>query len=145
MPTGYTHDVQTGEVTNFNDFAKRCARAFGAYVTLRDSPSSMELPRSVGYDSYHQKELDKSKDDLIILDNLTIDQLTKRSFDEYEEDLKRYETNIQECKLFEVRYTTMLDKVKEWTPPTDEHVAFKEFMIQQLTDSIQYDCNTSYY
>jgi len=34
----------------------------------------------------------------------------------------------------------MLSKVQEWKPPTPDHVDLKKFMIQQLEDSIEFDC-----
>ncbi len=40
-----------------------------------------------------------------------------------------------------MKYELMLEKVKEWIPPTDEHNGLKNFMIQQIADSIKWDCN----
>ena len=34
----------------------------------------------------------------------------------------------------------MLRQVQAWTPPTKEHTKLKEFMINQLEDSIRWDC-----
>lgn len=39
----------------------------------------------------------------------------------------------------------MLEKVEAWIPPTKDHDHLKEFMITQLRESIDFDCNPDYY
>jgi hypothetical protein len=39
----------------------------------------------------------------------------------------------------------MLDKVKAWTPPSFEHIGLRDFMIQQIKDSIKWDCDLGYH
>jgi hypothetical protein len=39
------------------------------------------------------------------------------------------------------RYTALLDQANAWVPPTDEHMNFKKFMIEQLTSSRSFDCD----
>ena len=34
----------------------------------------------------------------------------------------------------------MIEKAKNWQPPTKEHERLKAFMIEQLTDSRNFDC-----
>jgi hypothetical protein len=46
MPTGYTDCVRSGEVTEFADFAMKCARAFGACIEMRDEPSGTPIPEA---------------------------------------------------------------------------------------------------
>lgn len=36
----------------------------------------------------------------------------------------------------------MLKEINAWEPPTTEHTQFKEFMIEQITKSIDCDCYT---
>jgi hypothetical protein len=42
-------------------------------------------------------------------------------------------------------YERMLALVNDWEPPTQDHVGLKDFMVQQITDSIEWDCDESYY
>jgi hypothetical protein len=42
--------------------------------------------------------------------------------------------------VFKARYEEMIEKVEAWEPPTSDHVNFKEFMLKQLRDSIDFDC-----
>lgn len=39
----------------------------------------------------------------------------------------------------------MLTKVQAWQPPSSDHAGFKDFMIEQLTKSIEFDCDLSYH
>ena len=43
MPTGYTAYVQDGVITEFADFAMKCARAFGALIDMRDESLDAEI------------------------------------------------------------------------------------------------------
>lgn len=45
MPTGYTAAVEDGTITEFDDFAWQCARAFGALIMMRDDPMSAPIPQ----------------------------------------------------------------------------------------------------
>src|SRR2546425_1153733 len=40
----------------------------------------------------------------------------------------------------EARYRAMPAHVEAWDPPTGDHQTFKEFMLDQLNQSIQFDC-----
>jgi len=42
------------------------------------------------------------------------------------------------------KYLSMLIKVKAWQPPTVDHNELKEFMIKQIVDSINWDCDISH-
>lgn len=35
----------------------------------------------------------------------------------------------------------MIEEVSDWEPPTPEHVNLKKFMLQQLEESIKFDCH----
>ena len=39
------------------------------------------------------------------------------------------------------RYEAMLEKVYAWKPPHDDFIKSKEFMIQQIKQSIEFDCD----
>ena len=44
-----------------------------------------------------------------------------------------------------VQYRDMLRQVNIWTPPTTDHVELRDFMIQQIEDSIEHDGMGDYY
>ena len=43
MATGYTYPVVEGKITEFSEFALGCARAFGAFMHMRDDNSDAPL------------------------------------------------------------------------------------------------------
>lgn len=50
------------------------------------------------------------------------------------------EINDKRIKL-KKRYEEILEKVIKWEPPTKDHVGLKEFAINQINESIDFDCS----
>jgi len=147
MPTGYTAPVQDGTITELSDFALICARAFGAMVLLRDSDQSLEATRRfiaegayAESSSYYEERLTEARarlDALLAMndaDALAAAQAERDSAEERERE--REEKRLREL----ARYETMIAKVKAWPAPTTEHERFKDFMLDQLRSSIDFDC-----
>src|SRR5665213_2401224 len=57
MPTGYTSKLYEGKDQSFNEFVMRCARAFGALITMRDDPSDAPIPDEFTADSYYSERI----------------------------------------------------------------------------------------
>lgn len=144
MPTGYTNEVADGKITKFSDFAKVCARAFGAYVSLRDSPSGIELPKEIQVDDHYIKSVEdaiKSGEDW---NNLSMDDKRILHKNEYDEKINYNMNRVAEIKQTLERYRSMKEKVIIWNPP-NEIQKLKEFMLSQLDDSLKFDDTLSYY
>ena len=58
MPTGYTAGILDGTVKDFNEFAKKCSRAF--MIHLRDEPFDSEYKKREPSD-YHSKNLKEAE------------------------------------------------------------------------------------
>ena len=140
MPTGYTADVADGKVTDFRTFALRCARQFGATVMQRDEPMDV-LPKLREESDYAKKGLAKSEAELARLRAMTITEAGAEQAKEHRAQAKAYNEMRRDMREKRGRYTTMLASAREWTPPTAEHGRLKQFMIDQLEESIKYDCN----
>lgn len=140
MPTGYTHAVQDGKITDLNTFIWTCARAFGALIELRDSPNDGAKPEPFKIGSYHTEQLDKARTELARLTALTVDQATFEQANEINERVAYHEKAIAEEKVQRDRYEAMLEKVRSWREPSSEHVELKKFMEDQLVQSIDFDC-----
>lgn len=143
MPTGYTECVQSGKVTEFSDFALRCARAFGALIELRDEPMDVPLPKAFGASSYHSKELQAAKERLEKLQSMTAAEAERACVKAHEKALRAHHEYEAEKRAQKARYEAMLAKAKEWKPPTKDHDGLKKFMVEQLSESISFDCNHS--
>lgn len=142
MPTGYTTDIKKG--ISFERFTLDCARAFGACVTMRDDSKDIEIPVFKLTD-YHTKKLTKLNKRLLQLKKMSQAQAKKESLEEYNKKIKYNQEMIIKTKDLKHKYELMLIKVKEWKPPTDNHKELKDFMIKQIVDSIEWDCDISFY
>jgi hypothetical protein len=71
---------------------------------------------------------------------------TKEEFDDYvTEQSAYYNEQIDKQNKLKVAYEDMLVKANKWVPPTTEHEGLKKFMIEQLSESLTYDCGPDYY
>lgn len=142
MPTGYTADIAKG--ITFTEYALTCARAFGACVEIRDDPLSSDIPEFKVSD-YHTKALDKEHEALKEFTNYSLESAERRAQEAYDEEVASIAKHIADSDALRAKYNDMLNKTIEWSAPTGEHVGLRDFMIKQLTDSIDFDCDTSYY
>ena len=136
MPTGYTTDIYNGKDVSFRDFALTCARQFGACIMQRDDPAD-EKPKIMPEESYHTEELKKLG---------KFKKPTKAEFEKYVKiKIADCKETIDKMKKLQKAYTIKIKEAQNWNPPTPEHEGLKKFMIQQLTDSMQFDCNYDHY
>lgn len=138
MPTGYTADVGEGKTT-FEEFVLTCARAFGATIMQRDEPIDVP-PRIVPMSDYHERALTEAKNALAELRNMTDEDFELAAEREFLQATSEYHKRLDENKRIEDNYRSMLSKVKNWDAPTEDHQNLKQFMIEQLESSIDFDC-----
>jgi hypothetical protein len=144
MASGYTYGVQSGEVTEFRDFAMRCARAFGALIEMRDSPPDAPIPREFAPSSYHAEKIQEAALKIAALEEMDRSDMEDAAAQEYAEHLRRYNERRAQRRVHCQRYEAMLAQVKAWEPPTTDHAEMKKFMRDQLTESMKWDCDGSY-
>lgn len=143
MPTGYTADIAKG--ITFQQYALSCARAFGALVLMRDDPSDAPIPDRFEPSDYNVNALKAARERLATLDAMSFDQSAEASRAAYLEALGRHEERIAEATELRNKYNGMLAQVVKWEPPTPDHVNYKTFMLDQIRESIDFDCRTDYY
>lgn len=139
MPTGYTVGIADGKITTFEQYAWGCARAFGALVTMRDSPSDAPIPEEIKPSDYYTqtaKESTAAYDEFMAF---TQDQLEDLYTKELLEMSASHERRGAEKKTQAKRYKDMLALAKEWEPPSPDHVKFKDFMVSQIAESLEFD------
>ena len=142
MSTGYTYLIKDG--ISFNDFVMKCARAMGYLITMRDDSMDKEIPEKFEPSNYHQKELTRAKSKLKLYQEMKDDQANLLSQQEHDNSIKYQQESIDERNKLKKQYENMLFKIRKWKLPTSEHKGLKEFMIEQITDSIDFDCDTEY-
>lgn len=142
MPSCYTALVQDGKITEAKDFILNCSRQFGALMHMREDNMDAEIEyRKVS--DYHLERLESVKQQYEDLKKVTDEEIQEnidmnyyKRLEEKREGLKRFNEGRQ-------RYLDMLEKVEKWTPPTNEHVKLKEYCIEQLKSSLDFDYSDS--
>ncbi len=144
MPTGYTTKLYNGVPQTFPEFALHCARAFGALIHMKED--DLEAPIRPGkVDGYAKEHVRKATDKKLWLLGLTPEQCEAEADRQYKKAVKDYNNVKKDREELKTRYLQMLAQVVAWEPPTTEHVGLKNFMVEQLTSSIEGDCGMKYF
>ncbi len=141
MPTGYTHNVQDGTLTDFSAFVMQCARGMGACIMMRDDPMDAPIPEAFEPSSYYKESLDKAIADWNELKSRTDDELRVMWHKAHVDALAYHAKSTASNHKERSRYEAMLANVEAWQPPSDDHEGLKKFMREQLTESIWFDCH----
>jgi hypothetical protein len=141
MPTGYTANVAEGQ--SFEDFVLGCARAFGACIMQRDDPMS-DKPALQESSRYHRDRLIEAQVQLDEYLSMTEQEQLDYGQQAKEEAIYRAEESIAKNNALAAKYDDMLDQVRAWKLPSAGHIELKQFMINQLTESKDFDCNNCY-
>lgn len=144
MATGYTSDLHDGKNVTFNDFIMKCTRAMGVAIMQRDESIDVPLVDEEQPSTYHRDALGMAIAELVLLRGLSLNEWARREQESRTKATKEVSASIKEAGEVRVRYESMLAQVQAWTPPTPEHQGIKDFMVEQLTSSIQFDCSVKY-
>lgn len=131
MPTGYTAKLmEKGQ--SFPEFVMTCARSFGALITMRDDPMDAEIPEKFEPSPYYKNALADAHAEFARLRDMSPEEQLaygeKAKADTIAKEIEWLARDTEE----NVRLQMMEARVKEWEPPTPEHVELKNFMLQQL-------------
>ncbi len=121
-----------------------CARAFGACVEMRDEPLGARIPNKFKPSNYHLEQLEEARQILQGAKMLSNDEAFIDAERLYDETLQGYANLLNSTATTAKRYIGMRAKVKKWKAPTSKHTNFREFMISQLEQSIDFDCSVSH-
>lgn len=143
MPTGYTEAIKDG--ISFKQYALSCARAFGALVMMRDEPADEPIPDEFKPSDYHVKALAESEEKLRVFQSLSEEDCQQEMEKERLKLIDSARKQIYENNDLLQKYNAMLRKAKAYCPPSPDHVEFKKFMIDQIEQSIKFDCSGNYY
>jgi len=140
MPTAYTEPVQLGKITNFKEYAMLCARSFGACVTMRENSFNTPTLNELQPSNYHLEQIEQIQKDLENLKSLSDEECEQQALNMYNTQLNEYNNFVKENSLYKQRYENMLKKARRYKPPTKDHINYAEFLIKQLEDSMEWDC-----
>jgi hypothetical protein len=140
MPSGYTAEIYDGKDVTFEEFVLTCARAFGALIEMRDEPFGTTIPNEFEPSPYYVNLMQKAQGEVKNLQEMDEHEKEAHAKVEYEKDLERWQTEKSKREALAVRYHAMLRRVNNWIPPTIEHKELRNFMRDQLEESIKFDC-----
>lgn len=138
MSTAYTAVIKDG--ATFEQFMMRCARAMGGCIAMRDDPLDATIPERFEPSSYYAKRREEQRAGLNALHAMTPAEAEVAAAREYAEACASHKQRAEDRATLLNQYNAMLAQVVQWTPPTAEHEPFKEFMLKQIQQSIEFDC-----
>jgi hypothetical protein len=136
---GYTEGIKDG--ITFENFLWACARAFGPLAIMRDEPPNTEIPVEFKPSDFYATRLKEERAKYKKLKSMTSKVAEKEAEKHYKKGLSnelKYKDDALELKE---KYLSMLSKVNQWEPPSIDHIELKNFMIEQINQSIQFDCD----
>lgn len=139
MPSGYTSTLHDGE-QSFPDFALTCARAFGALITLRDESIDAPIPDTIEPSTWAAEQAEKDRARIAEIEAWTEVEADDAAHRAWHSAWTRWNEQRIKTEARRARYQAMLTQVRAWQPPTAEHVEMKRFMVDQLTESLRWDC-----
>ena len=142
MPSTQTSGIAEG--LSFEDFVKECALAASPFGHVKKVSFDTDEPTFVPSD-YHKRCLEEAEEELSEISQLTVEEALQVVGEEsdrlYREAAQSYERRKEEIRDLKKKYEVMLRKAKAWVPPTPQHEGLKEFMIRQLNESLENDCD----
>lgn len=141
MPSSYTAKISEG--CSFKEYAISTMRQFGACVMLREEDGKVIPTQENVKDTstYYEDRLAKA-----IKESERSDESILIDFDEYiENKIDGYREAINEHIILKFKYEDMIKKVETMVSPSADHNGWKDFMIKQINDSIEWDCGIEYY
>ena len=134
MPTGYTQELTEKDVP-LERFVLTCAKAFISRMKEMSGP----IPKQFKPSDYYEKEIRQVMAKLTSLKAMSAKQAQAESDKDYEKAQKDRERYVQEVTALSERLMAMRAQVAGWQPPTNDHQGLKDFMIQQLCDTLDHD------
>jgi hypothetical protein len=141
MATGYTQCLISDKEkeVEFEKFVMLCARAFGACIDMKEDSLDKDIPEKFEPSKYHIDNLHEAENDLVEFKKLDEYDYEIKARDENKKSLEKYKEFVEHQNFNFKRFHDMRTKVRDWNPPTKNHFGLKEFMIQQLESSIEWE------
>lgn len=130
--TGYTEQIENGNITTGKDFLKICTRAFGVANSLIEKPLSVPTPTHFEPNPYYKEEYDKAVEVRNKCRQMTFDEAKQEMIEKHNAEITQAKKSLEKYKLEDEKYKKVRDEIKEWIPPTPQHEALKKFALEQI-------------
>jgi hypothetical protein len=137
MPTSFTEIVLQGATAK--QFAARCMRNFGATAHMRDEPLDMEVPRQFPDEPespWLRQRVEEAEASLEAWHVMPLMDKIITAQSEIDDSIARYEKQIATNEMGNLKLKKTYVLISHMVVP-DELKHFKEFMLNQLTDSME--------
>lgn len=141
MPTGYTAAIKDG--ISVRDFIMRCARAFGACASIRESNMDTPIPDTFVPSDYHVNRIKEVMEEQGEIGAMTDEELNSMANKAFKSERERYEKLVAEREDLDEKYGKMWRDILRWKA-SEDHDELKTFMLDQIKMSTESDCDTSY-
>lgn len=135
MPTGYTAKLME-EGETFEQFAIRCARAFGALILMRDEPMDAPITEEFKPSDYYVKAGADARAELDRLEAMGGNERIAFGEALRAQSAQRSREWLEKDRAANGRLTTMRTEVEAWEPPSPDHANYKAFMLEQIDMSL---------
>ncbi len=138
MATGVTAIIY--DDASFEEFVWKATDLTG-YHRVAEAGLANHVFKTGGF---HLKNMARAQKYLDELGSLTEKEKALRAESAYQNTISFYVEidDSREDKLAKLK--AMLEKVNAWEPPTEDHETFKDLMISQIEETIDFDCSSTY-
>ena len=91
------------------------------------------------------KALKSWEEKLIEFKSFTDEQFLEKRRSEIKDSIDYHAKKMLECEINLNRLTSILTDVNDWVPPTEDHQGIKEFMVNQIEQTIKHDADFEYH
>ena len=130
--TGYTEQIENGNVTTGKDFLKLCTRAFGVAMDMIEKPLSVPTPTHFEPNPYYKEKYDKAVEVRNKYRQMTFEEAKKDIIKKHNAEITQTKKFLEKYKLEDEKYKKVRDEIKEWIPPTPQYEALKNFALDQI-------------
>jgi len=117
----------------------------GACIDMRDEPMDAPIPERFEPSDYSSKKIAEIEMELARLKAMSTEEASQAAKADYAAEIQRNSEAIQKAVDLRNKYQAMLAQVVGWEPPTSDHAGLKKFMLEQLQESMRFDCAEDYY
>ncbi len=139
----YTAPITEGKDLTFEQYAMRCARAFGYLISIRHHPMDEPIPEELNVSKYHSKQLEKIEKDYNNIMSLSDKECRIKAEEEYKEKIEGLNEALNTLFSAKERCTTILQQTEAWNPP-HEHIDLKKFMIKMIEEALHFCSDTKF-
>lgn len=132
MPTGYIAQIIEKEGFTFNQFAMTCARAFGACVEMRDDPMDAPIPEEFKPSGYSKHKAVEARAAVSQLIAMSEEEQRNFGIKAKCERITMFVGMMARDEEENAKLGAIEKEVLAWVPPTEDHVEFKHFMLDQI-------------